>query len=120
MKTVLVAEDNAVNRELIAEILEASDYRVIQAVDGLDALRLLGFHRPDVVLLDMQMPKLDGKETLRAIRANPDLADLRVVACTAYAMQGDREEILRCGFDAYISKPIFRAELLQAVGPASS
>lgn len=120
MKTVLIAEDNAINRELIAEILEAADYRVIQAVDGLDALRLLSFHYPDVVLLDMQMPNLDGKETVRRIRANPDLAGLPVIACTAYAMQGDREEILSFGFDAYLSKPVSRTELLQALHQAAA
>ncbi|HTV82877.1 MAG TPA: response regulator [Acidobacteriaceae bacterium] len=115
MKTVLVAEDNPVNRELIAEMLEAEGYRVIEANDGQDALMLLNFHHPDVVLLDIQMPRLDGRETVRAIRENPDLASLRVIACTAYAMQGDREDILRCGFDGYVAKPISRAELLEAV-----
>lgn len=115
MKTVLVAEDNAVNRELITEMLEAAEFRVLQAIDGQDALMLLNFHHPDVVLLDLQMPRLDGRETLRSIRANPDLAGLRVIACTAYAMQGDREEILRSGFDGYISKPISMAELIRAI-----
>ena len=115
MKTVLVAEDNPVNRELIAEMLESAGYRVLQANDGQDALMILNFHHPDVVLLDIQMPRLDGRETVRAIRENPDLAGLRVIACTAYAMQGDREEILRSGFDDYVAKPISRAALLEAV-----
>jgi two-component system, cell cycle response regulator DivK len=115
VKTVLVAEDNPINRELIAEMLEAAGYRVLQANDGQDALMILNFHHPDVILLDIQMPRLDGRETIRAIRENPDLADLRVIACTAYAMQGDREEILRFGFDGYVAKPISRAELLEAV-----
>jgi len=115
VKTVLVVEDNPVNRELIAEILELAGYRVIQANDGQDALMVLNFHHPDVVLLDIQMPRLDGRETIRAIRENPDLAALRVIACTAYAMHGDREDLLRSGFDGYVAKPISRAELLAAV-----
>jgi two-component system cell cycle response regulator DivK len=118
VKTVLVAEDNPVNRELVAEMLESAGYRVLQANDGQDALMILNFHHPDVVLLDIQMPRLDGRETVRAIRENPDLASLRVIACTAYAMQGDREEILRSGFDGYVAKPISRAELLQVIDTA--
>jgi two-component system, cell cycle response regulator DivK len=112
-KTILVAEDNALNRELITEMLEASDYRVIQAVDGLDALTLLGIHRPDIVLLDLQMPRLDGRETVRRIRENPDWSDLTVIACTAYAMHGDREEIMSCGFNGYIAKPVSMPDLLK-------
>lgn len=118
MKTVLVVEDNPVNRELIVEILEFAGYRVIEANDGQDALMVLNFHHPDVVLLDIQMPRLDGHETIRAIRENPDLARLRVIACTAYAMHGDREALLRSGFDDYLSKPISRAALLEAVAAA--
>lgn len=115
MKTILVAEDNAVNRELITEMLEAADYRVIQANDGLDALTLLGINNPDIVLLDLQMPRLDGRETLQRIRENPAWSDLTVIACTAFAMQGDREEIMRCGFNGYVSKPVSMPDLLKAL-----
>jgi two-component system, cell cycle response regulator DivK len=114
-KTILVAEDNVVNRELMTEMLEAADYRVVQAVDGLDALALLGIHRPDIVLLDLQMPRLDGRETVLRIRENQDWSGLTVIACTAYAMQGDREEILNCGFNGYISKPVSMPELLRVL-----
>jgi CheY-like chemotaxis protein len=114
-KTILVAEDNVVNRELITEMLEAADYRVIQAFDGEDALTLLGMHQPDIVLLDLQMPRLDGRETVRRIRENPDWSDLTVIACTAYAMHGDREEILNCGFNGYISKPVSMPELMKVL-----
>lgn len=115
MKTVLVAEDNAVNRELITEMLEMSGHKVMQADDGAQALVLLETCRPDVVLLDLQMPVMDGRETIRRIRENPDWSDLPVIACTAYAMQGNREDILQSGFDGYLAKPITRADLLHAI-----
>lgn len=118
MKTVLIAEDNTVNRELITEMLEALDYHVIQAVDGQQALELLPVHRPDAVLLDLQMPRLDGRETIRRIRHNPDWRHLPAIACTAFAMQGDREEILSCGFNGYVSKPISMVQLAAALRAA--
>lgn len=115
MKTALVAEDNPVNRELITEMLEAVDFRVLPAVDGLHAIELLSENRPDLILLDLQMPRLDGRETVQRIRQNPEWAHLPVIACTAFAMQGDREEILHCGFSGYLSKPISLSDLLAAI-----
>lgn len=115
MKTVLVAEDNAINRELISAMLEAMDFNVVQAVDGQHALELLSANLPDVVLLDLQMPRMDGREALRRIRENPDWSHLPVIACTAFAMQGDREEILNRGFNGYISKPISISDLVEAL-----
>ncbi|HWE86884.1 MAG TPA: response regulator [Terracidiphilus sp.] len=111
MKTILVAEDNVINRELITEMLELLGWRVIQARDGLEALDLLIEKRPDAVLMDLQMPCMDGREAIRRIRDNPAWQGLHVIACTAFAMQGDREEILGLGFDGYISKPVSLAEL---------
>lgn len=115
MKTVLVAEDEGINRELMKEMLEAANYKVIEAVDGADALSLLGKVQPDVILLDMQMPVMDGRETIRRIRENPDWRHLPVIACTAFAMMGAREDILRLGFSGYLSKPVSMAELLKAI-----
>lgn len=123
MKTVLVAEDNAVNRELITQMLEVMDWRVLQAVDGQHALEILSAQMPDVALIDLQMPRLDGRETIRRIRDHPQWRHLPVIACTAFAMQGDREEILSHGFDGYLSKPISMAELvavLRQVQPESA
>jgi two-component system cell cycle response regulator DivK len=106
MSNVLIAEDNPVNRELLRELLESRGYSVIEASDGQEALRLIEESHPDILLLDLDMPVLDGFATVRRIRANPAVAALPVLAVTAYAMQGDREKVLRSGFDGYLSKPI--------------
>jgi CheY-like chemotaxis protein len=111
MTTVLIAEDNPVNRELLRELLEGRGYAVLEACDGQEALRLLEDAHPDLLLLDLGMPVLDGYATVRQIRENPRLATLPVLAVTAYAMRGDREKILDSGFDGYLSKPIHAASL---------
>jgi two-component system, cell cycle response regulator DivK len=120
MKRVLVADDNPVSRELIREILESDDCEVIEAGDGREALEKVREHRPDLALLDIQMPVMDGNAVVREIRADPQLSMLPVVALTAYAMQGDREKALALGFNSYITKPIdipaFRAEVAVLLG----
>jgi CheY-like chemotaxis protein len=123
MKKVLIAEDNAVNRELLHELLELRGYAVIEACDGEDALRQIADSKPDILLLDLNMPVLDGFATLRRIRENPHSISLPVLAVTAYAMRGDRERILDSGFDGYLSKPIGAADLdreLQRLMPHGS
>jgi len=115
MNQVLVAEDNAVNRELLRELLEAEGYDVTEAGDGVEALRMVEQSRPDILLLDIGMPELDGFGVIRQLRANPRSASLRVLAVTAYAMQGDREKILAAGFDGYLSKPINPQFLMQEI-----
>jgi CheY-like chemotaxis protein len=106
MSKVLIAEDNAVNRELLRELLEMRGYTVVEACDGEEALRMVEQTQPDLLLLDIGMPVLDGFAVVRKIRENPRLAQLPIVAVTAYAMQGDREEILNAKFDGYLSKPV--------------
>ena len=106
MINILIAEDNAINRELFRELLEARGYIVDEASDGLEVLRKLEQAQPDILLLDIGMPGLDGFAVVRSIRENPRLASLPVLAVTAYAMQGDRERVLSSGFDGYLSKPI--------------
>jgi|ERR1700722_4939567 len=106
MTTVLVAEDNLVNCELLRELLEARGYSVIEAPNGQEALRMIEQTHPDIVLLDIGMPVLDGFAVIRKIRENPSLATLPVLAITAYAMRGDRESVLNAGFNGYLSKPI--------------
>jgi CheY-like chemotaxis protein len=106
MSKVLIAEDNAVNRELLRELLEMRGYTVVEACDGDEALRMIEQTQPDLLLLDIGMPVLDGFAVVRKIRENPRLAQLPVVAVTAYAMQGDREKILNAKFDGYLSKPV--------------
>jgi len=110
---ILVAEDNPVNRELIRELLEIRDHTVIEACDGEQALRVLEETKPDCLLLDLGMPVLDGYGTIRKIRENPVFAAFPVLAVTAYAMHGDKERILSCGFDGYLSKPIDPTLLFQ-------
>src|SRR5580698_1437055 len=116
MTRVLVAEDNAVNRELIRELLEVRGYDVTEACDGEEAVTMLEQTRPDILLLDLGMPKLDGFGVVRHIRASPGLASLPVLAVTAYAMRGDREEVLKSGFDGYVTKPINAADLAAEMG----
>jgi two-component system, cell cycle response regulator DivK len=106
MTKVVIAEDNAINRELLRELLEIRGYSVIDASDGQETLNVLEQTNPDLLLLDIGMPVLDGFAVIRKVRQDSRLANLPVVAVTAYAMQGDREKILNSGFDGYLSKPI--------------
>jgi len=108
MIKVLMAEDSAVNRELLRELLESQGCEVEEAWDGEEAIDMLSRKRPDIVLLDIGMPKLDGFGVIRKVREDPNLADLPVLAVTAYAMRGDREKGLELGFDGYLSKPVDR------------
>ena len=112
---ILVADDNAASRELIKEVLEMSGYDVVEAADGQDAVSRARENTPDLVLVDIQMPRLDGYGVLRELRADPRLADLRVIALTAFAMQGDRERALDAGFNGYITKPVEIAALRQEI-----
>jgi len=108
---ILVADDNTASRELIREVLEMSGYDVVEAADGHDAVSRARENALDLVLVDIQMPRLDGYGVLRELRADPRLSHLQVVALTAFAMQGDRERALDAGFDGYITKPVEIAAL---------
>jgi len=124
MINVLIAEDNPVNRELLREILENRGYSVTEAGDGQDALTLVHEIQPDILLLDIGMPVLDGYAVAKKLRENPKTAALPILAITAYAMQGDREKILQSGFDGYLSKPIdasaLAEEMQRVLGKQSS
>jgi CheY-like chemotaxis protein len=113
MSKILIAEDNPVNRELLRELLEMRGHTVAEACDGEEALRSIEQTQPDLVLLDIGMPLLDGFGVIRKIRENPRFASMPVVAVTAYAMQGDREKILSAKFDGYLSKPVDARTLVQ-------
>jgi two-component system cell cycle response regulator DivK len=113
MRTVLIAEDNPTNRELLRELLESRGYTVLEACNGQEALAMIEQNRPDILLLDIGMPVLDGFATVRKLRENPRFASLPVVAVTAYAMQGDSEKIINSGFDGYLSKPVNSSLLAQ-------
>lgn len=115
MSRILVADDNPVSRELIREVLEAPGREILEASHGQEALESARRNLPDLVLLDIQMPLLDGFEVLERIRREPSLARMRVVALTAYAMRGDRQRALDAGFDDYITKPVNGAALRKQV-----
>lgn len=106
MKLVLVVDDDPVCRELVREALDGRDLQVLEASHGRQALEIIEQFRPDLVLLDIQMPNSSGYQVLERIRSDPELSSLRVAALTAYAMRGDREKGLSAGFDDYITKPI--------------
>lgn len=111
MKKILIAEDNPASREFLVELLGAQGYQVAVAEDGESALQKAKEEPPDLLLLDIQMPGMDGYEVVRRLRADPGTAALRIVACTAYAMSGDEEKAIAAGFDGYITKPIRAAAL---------
>lgn len=105
MKTIMLVEDNPDNRLLVQAIL-SDDFLLTVYESGSDALQALEKHRPDLVLLDISLPGMDGLEVIRRIREIPGLAGLQVVALTAHAMVGDRERFMDRGFDGYVAKPI--------------
>ncbi len=114
-RKLLIAEDDPASRELLREILEAQGYQVVEAEDGQTALRRIEEESLDLVLLDIQMPKLDGLAVVRRLRQNPRLTSLPVIAVTSYAMRGDREKALDAGFDTYLTKPIDVVAMRQTV-----
>jgi CheY-like chemotaxis protein len=106
MKRILVAEDRASSRELIRAVLDGAGYRVLEAVDGKDALDKAYASAFDLIILDLQMPKLDGFEVLASLRKDARFERVPVMALTASAMQGDRERALAAGFSSYVAKPV--------------
>jgi len=115
VQTILVVDDNEANLRLINAVLKTRGYHLFQAMSGEAALETLADERPALVLMDVQMPGLSGIDVARTIRAMPDRADLPLIAITAMAMKGDREEILAAGFNDYLAKPYKMGELLALV-----
>ena len=103
---VLLVEDHALNLELARDALQLRGFRTLEARTAAEGIALARRYRPDVVLLDIQLPDMDGLAALRRLRAEPDMAAIPVVAVTAFAMREDRERLLRAGFDGYLAKPI--------------
>ena len=112
---ILVVEDNEKNMKLFRDVLSATGYRTLEATTGGEAVELAKEQAPDLVLMDIQMPGVDGVEALRRLRADERTAAIPVLAVTAQAMQGDREHFLAEGFDGYLSKPVNITELVGAV-----
>lgn len=103
---VLVVEDNRDNMTLIVDVLESLDYDVIQAKDGEQGIELARSEQPDLILMDLSLPKIDGWEATRTIKAQDELKQIPIIALTAHAMVGDRERALEAGCDDYMTKPI--------------
>ena len=114
-KVVLVVEDNAINMKLCYELLNMHGYIVLQATDGMEGLRLAHEHRPDLILMDMQLPEISGLEVTKQLKEDETLRSIPVIAVTALAMKGDEQKYRDGGCDAYIAKPISIANLLQTV-----
>jgi two-component system cell cycle response regulator DivK len=108
---LLIVDDSILNRELLREVLEFHSYEVIEATNGLQAIELAMEHCPDLIILDIQMPVMNGFATIAKLRNLPALDGVKVIAVTSFAMSGDRERILEAGFDDYLSKPIEIREL---------
>jgi CheY-like chemotaxis protein len=106
MARVLVVEDKVENLELLIYILEAFGHEPLVAHDGAEGLAAAAGERPDIIVMDLQMPRMDGYEAAKALKADPDLRGIPVIAVSAYAMVGDREKVLAAGFDGYLTKPI--------------
>lgn len=110
-RNVLVVEDNEKNRKLMRVILKAKGYTVIEAATGEEALGILKAQKPDIILMDIQLPGIDGITLVKQIKADTAIKDIPIIAVTAYAMKGDEQKILDAGCNAYISKPINTQEL---------
>jgi CheY-like chemotaxis protein len=112
---VLVVEDNEKNLKLFRNILKANGYEPIEAKNGEEAVKAAKAELPALILMDVQLPVLDGITAMRSIKSDPATKDIPIIALTAYAMQGDKERLLEEGFDNYISKPIDLKEFLRVV-----
>ena|SRR5690242_263113 len=110
-KKILIVEDNDQNRTLLKDVLEYHGYVVIDAANGADGVVSAREHLPDLVLLDIQMPVMNGFAALQALRDDPATRGIAVIALTSFAMKGDREKIMAAGFQGYIAKPIDTREL---------
>ncbi len=114
-KTVLVVEDNDLNMRLFHDVLEARGYNVLQANDGMEGWCIARKHRPDLILMDIQLPDVSGLEVTKWLKDDETLKSIPVIAITAFAMAGDEEKIRDGGCDAYISKPISIRDFLQTI-----
>lgn len=114
-KTVLIVEDNELNMKLFNDLLEAKGYNVVQTRSGLTALDLAKEHRPDLILMDIQLPEVSGLEVTKWIKEDETIASIPIIAVTAFAMKGDEERIRQGGCEAYISKPISVATFIKTI-----
>jgi two-component system cell cycle response regulator DivK len=114
-RKVLIVEDNDLNMKLFNDLLEAHGYFTLQSKDGVEALRMARQHRPDLILMDIQLPEVSGLEVTKWLKEDSDLCAIPVIAVTAFAMKGDEEKIRDGGCEAYIAKPISVASFMRTV-----
>ena len=114
-KKILIVEDNELNMKLFHDLLEVHGYSTLQTKDGREALDLAREHRPDLILMDIQLPEVSGLEVTKWIKADDDLKDIPVIAVTAFAMKGDEEKMRSGGCEAYIAKPISVNSFLETI-----
>jgi two-component system cell cycle response regulator DivK len=114
-KTVLIVEDNELNMKLFHDLLDAHGYSTLQTKDGMEALALARKHRPDLILMDIQLPEVSGLEVTKWLKEDDDLRAIPVVAVTAFAMKGDEEKMREGGCEAYIAKPISVGKFIETV-----
>jgi two-component system cell cycle response regulator DivK len=114
-KTVLIVEDNELNMKLFNDLLEAHGYFTLQTKDGVEALRMARTHRPDLILMDIQLPEVSGLEVTKWLKEDDDLRTIPIIAVTAFAMKGDEQKIRDGGCEAYIAKPISVASFMSTV-----
>jgi two-component system cell cycle response regulator DivK len=112
---ILVVEDQPDNRQIIRDLLTSVGYELIEAVDGEAGVRLAKAHRPDLILMDIQLPVLDGYEATRRIKADPELRPIPLIVVTSYALSGDDRKAMAAGCDAYVAKPFSPRELLATI-----
>ena len=114
-KTILIVEDNELNMKLFHDLIQAQGYNILQTKDGMDALKLARQHKPDLILMDIQLPEVSGLEVTKWIKEDDNLRSIPIIAVTAFAMKGDEQKIREGGCEAYISKPISVASFLDTV-----
>jgi two-component system cell cycle response regulator DivK len=114
-KRILVVEDTEDNRRIIRDLLTSFDYELLEAVDGAEGVAMAQAHRPDLILMDIQLPVMDGYEATRRIRAIPELARVPIVAVTSYALSGDEAKTRAAGCDGYVAKPFSPRQLLAKI-----
>lgn len=114
-KTILIVEDNDLNMKLFNDLLQAHGYNTVQTKDGREALKLARDHRPDLILMDIQLPEISGLEVTKMLKADDGLKRIPVIAVTAFAMKGDEEKIRDGGCEGYIAKPISVPNFLETV-----
>jgi two-component system cell cycle response regulator DivK len=103
--TILVVEDDADNRQIVVKVLTMAGHRMLEATDGQSAIAIARRERPDAIIMDLALPGMDGWEASRRLKADPETADIPIIALTAFAMRGDEERAREAGCDAYLSKP---------------